>query len=163
MGIGENQAQAFEDFRAAEVGEEDAVVLGIREALVTSAGAGELGIEVDGVAHIADDEERRATVASRNGSDVIAALVIGAFQGFVEGRAAPAAMAGFGGGRWPGLIRADTLFGFQHEVGGFVEIDVIRDRRAIRIHAGHGAVEYVSVLFRIGRSGIGPWDFEEIA
>jgi hypothetical protein len=67
VGIGEDEAQAFQDFRAAEIGEEDAVVLGIREALVTSAGAGELGVEVDGVPDIADDQEGRAPVAGGDG------------------------------------------------------------------------------------------------
>ncbi len=148
------------------------MVLGIREALVTSAGAGELGVEVYGVSDIADDQKRRATVAGGDGSDVIAALVIGAFKGLVEGGAAPAAVAGFGGSRCfigPAVIGRRyrrfrcALFGLADEVSGFVEIDVVRDGRAIRIHPWHGAVKDIEILFRIGRSGIRPWDLQEIA
>ena len=58
---------------------------GIGEALVLAAGAGELGVEVDGVADVANDEERRAAFVGGQGGDVAAALVEGAFKGFVEG------------------------------------------------------------------------------
>ena len=58
------------------------------------AGAGELGVEVDGVAHVADDQEWRATLLGRQGGDVAAGLVEGAFQGCVEGGGAALAVAG---------------------------------------------------------------------
>jgi hypothetical protein len=53
VGIGEDEAQALANLRLVEIGEEDAVVFRIGESLVASAGAGELGVEVDGVADIA--------------------------------------------------------------------------------------------------------------
>ena len=48
----------------------DAVGGGVREALVMAAGAGELGVEIDGVADIADDEKRRAALGGGQGGDV---------------------------------------------------------------------------------------------
>jgi len=73
--------------------------MGIGEALVAPAGAGELGVEVDRMADVANDEEGRASVAGRDVGDVIAGLVVGAFEGAVKGGGAAAAVAGFGGGR----------------------------------------------------------------
>jgi hypothetical protein len=98
MGIEPDAAEALADFRAVEVRQGDAVRDGIGEAFVLAAGAGELGVEVDGVADIADDEEGRAALIGGQGGDVAAALVVGAFKGFVEGEGAAFAVAGLGGG-----------------------------------------------------------------
>ena len=85
MGIEPDAAEAFADFRAVEVRQGDAVRDGIGEAFVLAAGAGELGVEVDGVADVADDQEWRAAFVGGQGGDVAAPLVEGAFEGFVEG------------------------------------------------------------------------------
>ena len=70
IGIGPDGAEELARFfPSAEIGEEDAVVFRVREALVMAAGAGELGVEIDAVADIADDEKRRA--ASAAGSEVM--------------------------------------------------------------------------------------------
>ena len=79
----------------AEIGEEDAVVFRVREALVMAAGAGELGVEIDAVADVANDEKRRAALGDGERGDVAAALVEGAFEGAVEGGGAALAVAGF--------------------------------------------------------------------
>lgn len=91
---------------------------------------------------------------------VIAALVVGAFEGFIEGDAAALAVTDFLGG---GFLGRDALFRFEHEMAGFVAVDVIRDRAAIRIHAGDGTIEDVEVFFRVGRCGIGARNLEKIA
>lgn len=80
----------------AEIGEEDAVVFRVREAFVMAASAGELGVKIDAVADVADNEKRRAALGDGERGDVTAALVEGAFEGFVEGGGAALAVAGFG-------------------------------------------------------------------
>jgi hypothetical protein len=151
----------------AEIGEEDAVVFRVRETLVMAAGAGELGVEIDAVAHVADDEKRRATLGDGERGDVATALVKGALEGAVEGGGAALAVAGFGGKRaWRPVIAAtfgDALFGFEDEVAGLVEVDVVGDGGAVGVHAGDGAIEDVEVLRGIGRGGIGAGDADDVA
>ena len=53
------RAEALADFRLVEICQMDAVGRGIREAFVLAAGAGKLGVKLDGVADIANNEERR--------------------------------------------------------------------------------------------------------
>jgi hypothetical protein len=137
------------------------VVFWIGKPLVASAGAGELGVEVDGVADIADDEKWRAAVASREMRDVVAPLVVGALEGFVESGAATAAVSGF---RRRGQLQvADALFGLQNEVRGFVEIDVVCNRGAIWCDAGDRAVEDIEVFLGVRRGGVRARNAEEVA
>jgi hypothetical protein len=85
--------QAVADFGPVKVRQVDAVRDGIGEALVLAAGAGELGVEVDGVADVANDQERRAALLGRQRGDLAAPLVEGAFEGLVEGEGAALAVA----------------------------------------------------------------------
>ena len=64
-GIGPDEAEGFADLGQGELGEEDAVRGRVRERGVGAAGAGELGVEIDAVADIDDDEEGRAAFAGR--------------------------------------------------------------------------------------------------
>jgi hypothetical protein len=161
MGIGEDEAQSLEDLRTVEVGEENAVVFWIGEPLVASTGASELGVEVDGVADIAHDEKWRPAVASREMRDVVASLMIGTLEGFVERGAATAAVAGF---RRRGQIDfADALLDLQDKVRGLVEIDVVCNRGAIGRDAGDRAVEDLEVFLGIRRGGVRARNAEEVA
>jgi hypothetical protein len=159
--IGEDKAQALANLRAVEIAEENAVVSGIGKPLVSSAGAGELGVEIEGVANIADDEKRRAAVACREMRDVVAALVIGALEGFVESGTSPAAVAGFCRTGRVGFTNA--LLGFQNKVRGFVEIDVVRHGGSVGGHASDGAIEDEEIFLGIGRSGVRARHLEEVA
>jgi len=144
-----------------EVGEEYAMVFRVGKPFVAAASAGELAVEVKGVADIAHDEEWRAGVTSREMRDVVAPLVIGALEGFVECGTATAAVAGF---CCRGQIQvADALFGLQNEVRGLVEIDVVCDRGAIWCDACDRAVEDIEVFLGIGRGGVRARNAEKIA
>jgi len=131
IGIGPDGAEGGAVFFLAEIGEEDAVVFRVREALVMAAGAGELGVKIDAVADVANEEKRRAALGERERGDVAAALVEGAFEGAVEGGGAALAVAGFGGGGFGefvgGGIDGGALLGFVDEVARFVEVDVVGD------------------------------------
>ena len=74
------------------------MVFRVREAFVMAAGAGELRVEIDAVADIANDEKRRTAFGDGERGDVSAALVERAFESAVEGGGAALAVAGFGGG-----------------------------------------------------------------
>lgn len=135
--------------------------------LILAASAGELGVEDDAVADIADDEEGRAALLRRQGGDVAACLVVGAFKGFIKGGGAALAMAGLGGvglgGEFVGGIGGEALLGFVDEVARLVEVDEIRGAGAIWVGAGDGAVEDVEVLRGIGLGGGRARDAEDVA
>lgn len=97
MRIDPDAAEAVADFRSVEIRQRDGVGDGIGEALVLAAGAGEHGVEVDGVADIADDEEGRAALGRGEEDDVFPSLVAGAGEDLVEGGGAAFAGAPFFG------------------------------------------------------------------
>ncbi len=87
-----------------------------------TAGAGELGVEVDAVADIADDEKRRVAFRRGQRGDVFAGLVVGALEHLVEDGSAALAVAGFVDGlvrnevekgAFLGGFRKGALFGFR--------------------------------------------------
>jgi hypothetical protein len=67
-GIGPDEAEAFADLGLREIEEAEAMGAGIGERDVGAAGAGEFGVELDGVADIDDDEKGRAAFAGRQGA-----------------------------------------------------------------------------------------------
>ena len=135
MGIEPNSPEAVADFLPMEIRQGDAVGDGIGETLVLATGAGELGIEIDGMAHVANDEERRAAFLGWQGGNVAACLVVSTFEGLVEGWGAALTVAGLGGGGFGEFLGSDmgrkALLCFRYEVTGFVEVDVIRGGGAV--------------------------------
>ena len=176
MGISPDAAEAVADFRAVEIREGDAVEDGIGEAFVLPAGAGELGVEVDGVADIADDEEGRTALGGGEGGDIFPGLVVGAGEDFVEGGGAAFAVAGFLGGGACGPGGGDeveegagfggfeegALFGFKDEAAGFVEIEVAAGGGAVGFLVGDGAFEDVAVFGVVGAGGFRVRDVEDL-
>ena len=125
------------------------------------AGAGELGVEIDGVAHVADDEKRRASLAGGKRSDVFPYLIVSSLEDLVEGGGATLAMAGFFLGAAGdeveeraqlGGLGKGALFGFREQAAGFVEIDETGGGAAVRLLMGDGALEDVKI-FRVVRAG----------
>ena len=173
MGIGPDAAEALADFRAVEIGQGDAVGNGIGEALVLPAGAGELGVEVDGVADIADDEEGRAALGGGESGDVFPGLVEGAGEDLVEGSGAAFAVAGFLGssrggrneveeGAGFGGFEVGALFGFEDEAAGLVEIQVTGSGRTVGFLVGDGAFEDVAVFGVVRPGGFRVRDVEDV-
>ena len=93
-GIAPDGAEQVAGLLLVQILEMDAVGARIRETLVLPAGAGELGVEIEGMADIADDEKRRPALLRREGVDVALALGVGALEGFVEGGGAALPVAG---------------------------------------------------------------------
>ena len=165
MRIEPDLAQALADFRVVEIRQGDAVRDGIGEAFVLAAGAGELGVEVDGVANVTDDQERRAALLGRQGGDVAACLVEGAFKGFVEGDGAALAVAGLAVARGGRVVRfagdVGALLAFPDERAAPVKVDEAGGSRAVGIPAGDGPLKDVSVLGIVGRGWIGARQVEK--
>ncbi|MCC5021748.1 MAG: hypothetical protein J6386_02615 [Candidatus Synoicihabitans palmerolidicus] len=140
-GIGPDGAQAVADGGVAQVLEVDAVRLGIGEAQVGAAGAGEFAVEFDDVVDVADDEEGRTALGGGQVADVNAGLVVGALEGEVPGAGAAHAVAGFVGRRvlveqaeligMGGGLGVGALLGFEDKAAAFVEIGVDGGRSAI--------------------------------
>ena len=86
--IGPREAEGLAHVGVAQFGEQDAVALRIGERDVGAAGAGELGVELDAVADIDDDEERRAAFAGGERAGVLLGLAAGLEHGFIPRRAA---------------------------------------------------------------------------
>ena len=82
-----------------ELIEGDAVGTWVRESFVLATGSGEFGIDVEGTADIADDEEGRASFLKWQGVDVALGLRVGADERLVEsGGSALSVPSGAAGG-----------------------------------------------------------------
>lgn len=148
----------------------------IGEGFVLAAGAGEFGVDVEAVADVADDQERRPGFAGREQVDVALALGVGAVEGLVPGGGSALAVAGGRGDRGGveggeqrlvgvGLVaaRVDALLGFEDEVERAEQVDPVWGGGAVRFAAVHAALEGVGVefVFRPGRVGL--VEAEEVA
>src|SRR5690606_122631 len=133
----------------AKVVEMNPVAAGIGKGSVDAAGTGKLGVKLDAVADVGDDEERRATFTGRNGAGGALGLVFGLDEHLVkcEGAANPVALAApgltfpAGFGKRLGLVGLDSLFGFADEAAALVKIDVSVSRFAIGTGHGDPALE----------------------
>ena len=167
MRIGENGTEALTDLWAVQISKEDAVIFRIRESLITPACASEFGIEIDRVADIADDQKRWSAMIGRQGSDIIAPLIVGAFERFIKSSGAPLAVSELGATRLGGIFLSDDFGGallrLTNKVPGFIQVDVIGHRSAVRIGAGDSAVKDVEIFLRISRRGIRWRDFQKSA
>jgi hypothetical protein len=100
--------QALADAGLGEVGEFDAVRARVGEGRVGGAGAGEVGVQLDDVADIDDDQERRPALVGGQRAGVAFGLAAGAQQGIVEALAGSAEF---------------DLLGFENEMAALVAVD----------------------------------------
>ena len=110
--VGPDQAEALADFRPAQVLQPDAEGLRMGEGEVVAARLGEVGEDLDAVAHVHDEQERGIGVAGGQRADV----ALGLAAGFEHGVVPRARAANRGGLALPG----DRAGGFERklEVGG---------------------------------------------
>ena len=131
-------AQAFADGRVAQVVERDAVAARVGEGRVGGARARELRVQLDAVADVHDDHERRAPFGRGQGAGVALGLAAGAQEGVVEAL---------------GLHVAAQLLGLQHEGAAAVQVDAAGAGAAVAVAEGDRALEHV-VLFGRGVRGV---------
>ena len=144
----------------------------IGERDVGAAGAGELGVELDAVADIDDEQQRRAAFAGGQGAGVLLGLAAGASMASSHAAlprwAVPffAALA-FGlvalGERLGGFAFLDALLGFEDEAAALVEVDAAGAGGAVAVMKGDAALEDVGVVGVVGRGRVGPRNAEQIA
>ena len=170
--IGPREAEGLAHVGVRQPGEQDAVALRVGERDVGAAGAGELGVELDAVADIHDDEQRRAALAGGQRAGVLLGLPTGLEHGFIPRRAAAlggAFLRGLGlrfggvGEHFGGLAFLDPLLGFQDVAAALVEVDAPGARGAVRVIEGDAALEDVSVVGVVGPGRIWSRDAEEVA
>ncbi len=124
-----------------KIGQADAVRARVGERRVGGAGAGEVGVQLDDVADVDDDQERRPAFFGRQGAGVAFGLAAGALQGVVESLA--------------GNSKLDLL-GFEDEVAAPVAVDAPGRAAAVAVAEGDAALEDVGVVAcilarRVGR------------
>jgi hypothetical protein len=96
--------QALADRFVGKIGEPDAVRARVGEGRVGGAGAGEVGVQLDDVADIDDDQEGRPALLGRQRAGVVFGLAAGALQGVVEALAgAPSLIFLASSTKWPRL------------------------------------------------------------
>jgi hypothetical protein len=77
-GVGPHRAHSLADLLALEIGEGESVRAGVGEREVRLAGAREVGVQLDRVADVDDDHERRIALARRQRAHVLLGLAAGA-------------------------------------------------------------------------------------
>jgi len=140
---------------------------------VSFAGSEELGVELDGVTDIGDDDKRRPALGGGKGAGVAFGLVVGGAHGGIIAGGAALAMAGFEFGGWGGESNGgggrlrgagfDTLLGFHDEMTALIAIDIVAGGGAIGTGMGNDAVKGVGVEVVVGGGGFGAGHAEEIA
>ena len=88
MRIGPDRTEELANLRLTQVFEGDPVIFRIGEALVASSGDGELGVEFENIADVADDEKRRSPLTCGKIADVALGLGMGARHRFIIARRA---------------------------------------------------------------------------
>ena len=117
-GSSQTAAQPLADARVAQVVQRDAVRARVGKGDVGCAAAGELGVELDDVADVDDDQERRPAFGGRQRAGVALGLPAGAQHRVVER---------------PWRAPAPELLGFQHEGAAPVAVDATRRVGAVAV------------------------------
>ncbi len=152
--VGPDGGQAGADGGIAQLGQVDAEPLAVGEMAVVPPGAGEVGIDVEAEPHVADDEEGRRRLVTRQVADIAARLAKRAGHVLVPGHAAahhlPPGRLGRQGEQL-GLRRgACALLGLQDEAAALVQVDAARGL-AVVLTMQHAALEAVGAAAAGGR------------
>jgi len=161
-------AEALAHLGLAEVVQAEAVRARVGEVEVGFSLLGEVGEELEGVADIDDEQERRGLFGDGQGVGVALGLAAGldhlAIPGF--GAAGDAGAAGGVGleGKL-GLLDGGggVLFGLEDEAAAAVEVDAAGGGAAVGVVERHGALEDVGVGLGVGAGGIGARHLQHVA
>ena len=139
-------AQTLAQRRLAQIGEPDTVRARIGKRRVGGAGAGEFGVQLDDVADIDHDQERRAAFFGRQRAGVAFGLCAGAQHGVVEAAR--------------GNVLPQAL-GFEHEGAAAVAVDAAFGFAAVAMAKAHAPLEDVGVLARVLARRVGLRQIEQ--
>ncbi|MBC7740521.1 MAG: hypothetical protein H7245_25760 [Candidatus Saccharibacteria bacterium] len=164
VGVGPDQAQGFAGLFVAQIVQLDQVAVAIGKLGVALTLAGNVGINLDRMAHFDDQQEGRPAILARYGAGIGVGLIAGAEHGFIPRTAAPLAVAlAQGGGQvrqlgqlrlGVGLGPRGALLGLHHEMPSAVQVDEAT-RLCAGMQKGDGAFKAVTVAraVRGGRVG----------
>ena len=144
----------------AEVAERDPVAGGVGERGVEPARAREVGVEVDHVAHVGDDQERRRGLGGLQVAGVALGLVPGRDHRGLPGARAARAVAGAECAPAGGPLGVGALLGLPHERPALVEVDEPLGLAAVA--EGERALEHVAVGAGVARRGVGAGHAEHV-
>ena len=133
MRVGPDQAKTFAGRLIAQVLQSDPVAVAIGKLGVALALAGKVGVNLNHMAHVHNQQEGRPAILTRYGAGVSDGLIAGAEHGVIPSRtsALPMALA-LGGGHISqegqlrlrvGLGACGALLGLHHEMPGAVQVD----------------------------------------
>ena len=112
----------------------------VRERCVGGTGAGKVGVQLDHVADVDDDQERWPAFIGRQGAGVAFGLAASALQGVVKT---------FGGAR-----KLDFL-GLQHVAAALVAVDAATGAAAVTVGKSYASLEDVGVVTGIFARRVG--------
>lgn len=137
-GLEPDAAQLLTDLRFRQLVQGEAVGAGVGERCVGGTGPGEFGVELDRVADVHDDNERRAALCGGQGTGVLFCLAVCPEQGAVEARP----------------LRLPDSFRLADECTPAVKIYEPSGFRAIAVPERHPAFEDVGVVAGVVGRGI---------
>ena len=139
--VGPQRPEPRADGGVGQLLQADAVAARVGKRGVGGAGAGELGVQLDDVAHVHHHHEGRAALGGGQGPGVVLGLGAGAQQRVVEGT----------GGRGAAGLRLDAgfqLLALPHEMAAAVAVHPAGAGAAVAVLEGNGALEHVALLGR---------------
>ena len=167
--VGPDETEPLAKLLIAQAVERDAEALGIRELAVALAGPAEVGVELEAVADIDDDQEGRPAVLDRERLGVTLCLAPSALHGDAPILRSP------DGGAFPRLdiaaseqrqllfeLLIRTLFRLHDEGVAPVQVDEAGAGRAIRVGEPDRVLEGITVGRRIAPRGLRPIDAKHI-
>ena len=169
LGIGPDQRQPLPHLLVMQVVEHDAVAGAVGELGISFAGAGEVRIDVDAIADVRDQQDRRPAMIGRQRLGIAFGLALRLkHRAGPAGRPAPrgaALDAGAGGlaenvqivlaACRSGLVRLAALLGLKDEAVALVAVDAAKALRAVAIVLKHPALEHIIVVRVVGAAAIG--------
>ncbi|MBK6376757.1 MAG: hypothetical protein IPF61_07305 [Xanthomonadales bacterium] len=139
-------AQAFADFRLAQIVQGNAMAARIRERRVGGPGAAELGEQFNALTDIDDDQERWAALSGGQGAGIGFGLAARTQDGIIESARVHAGL---------------ELFRFEHERAAPIQIDAPRAGAAIAMRKRDRTLEHVGLL-GIGMRSLDPKQVAQI-
>jgi hypothetical protein len=136
--VGPQGFQALADGGVGQLLQPDAVAARVGERGVGGAGAGELGVQLDDVAHVHHHHKGRAALRGRQRAGVVLGLGAGAQEGVVKPAAAGGGLA----------LAVFELLALPDEVAAPVAVDAPGAGAAVAVGEGDGALEHVALLGR---------------
>ena len=169
-GSGPDQTEPLTDLGIAQAVERDPEALGVRELAVALPGPAEVGIELEAVADVDDDQERRPAVVDRERLGVALGLTPSALHGDAPG---PGASDGGAFSRlrlyaseerqlfFELLVR--TLFCLHDEGVAPVEVNASGAGRVVRVGEPDRVLKPVAIARGIARCRARPIDVQHVA